>query len=71
MAYAQLIYYYFRWLWGEASGFKTMLYHIYLCAIKVEDYIIFQYEGSMYTRYDYSMCMQEEHVNLKIDIENF
>ena len=26
---------------------------------KVEDYVIFLYGGSMYTRYEYSMCKQE------------
>ena len=36
---------------------ETMLYSICLYATKVEDYVIFIYEGSTYTRYNYTMCM--------------
>ena len=52
----------------------TILYviHINMCkAIKVEDYVIFLYEGSMYTRYEYVVCMREVYVNLKIDLKKF
>ena len=40
--------------------------NIYLCAIKVEDYIIFLYEGSMYTRYKYYVYV-EVYVNLQVE----
>ena len=43
--------------------FETMLHSIYLDAIKVEDYVIFLYEGSMYTRYNYTVYV-EIYVNL-------
>ena len=55
MEYAQSIYSYLRWIWDETSDFKTILYLIYLCAIKIKDYVIFIYEGSTHTRYDYNV----------------
>ena len=42
------------------SSFKTMLDLICLCAIKVEDYVLFIYEGSKYARYEYNiLCVCE------------
>ena len=38
--------------------FETMLYLLYLCAIKVEDYVIFLYEGSMYNLYKYYVYLE-------------
>ena len=38
----------FRWLWDDTSV-RDYRYPIYLCAIKVEDYVIFQYERSIYS----------------------
>ena len=47
--------------------FKTILYFIYLCAIKVEDYVIFLYEGSMYIRYKHYVYV-EVYVNLNVEV---
>ena len=46
------------------------MFYLYICSIKVQDYVIFLYEGCIYTRYDYITCMQEVYVNLKIYIKS-
>ena len=33
------------------------MFYVYVCAIKVEGYVTFLYEGSMYTRYEYILCV--------------
>ena len=45
----------------------TMLYFIYLRAIKVEEYVIFLYKGSMYTQYIYYVYI-EVYVKFQIDV---
>ena len=43
---------------GIRQDIHWILFHIliYVCAIKVEGYITFLDEGSMYTRYEYIFC---------------
>ena len=43
------------------------LMHIYVCAITVEDYVTFLYEGSIYTRYIYYVHV-EDYVNLQVKV---
>ena len=53
--------------------FKTiytdMCVCVCVCAIKVGDYVVFLYQGSMYSRYKYIMCKREVYVNFIIYIE--
>ena len=40
--------------------FETILFNEYVCALKVEGYVTFLYEGSMYTRYEYILCVHRD-----------
>ena len=44
-------------VWDETIFETIFLYYICVCAIKVEGYVIFLYEGYMYTWYDYRLCV--------------
>lgn len=51
-----ILWYPFRWY--ELRQLLRLFYiFIHICAIKVEDYVTFLYEGSMYTRYEYILCV--------------
>ena len=52
-----------RWLWDETIFEYYVISYTYLCATKVEGYVTFQYEESMYTRYTYYLYV-EVYVNL-------
>ena len=40
-------------VWDETIVETISIFYIYVCVIKVEGYVAFLYEGSMYTRYEY------------------
>ena len=56
-----------RWLWEETNFEDYVLSYIHLCEIKVEVYVTFIYEESMYTRYIYYVYV-EVYVNLQVEV---
>lgn len=58
-------------IWDTLKTSYYIRFLYYVCEIKLEDYVIFIYKWSMYTRYEYIIRMQEFYVKLKIDIQKF
>ena len=44
-------------VYDETTVETISIFYIYVCAIKVEGYVTFLYEGSMYTRYECILCV--------------
>ena len=44
-------------VWYETIVETISVFYAFVCAIKVEGYVTFLYEGSMYTRYEYILCV--------------
>ena len=49
------------------QSFETTLFLVYLCKIKVENNVVFQYKGSIFTRYKHYVYV-EVYVNLKVKV---
>ena len=44
-------------VWDETIIETISIFYVYVCAIKVQGSVTFLYEGSMYTRYEYLLCV--------------
>ena len=43
--------------WDETIVETISIFYIFVCSIKVEVYVTFLYEGSIYTQYGYILCV--------------